>query len=72
MCLANLTAFCDEMTSSVDEGKSVGVICLDFRKAFSTNSQPCSQMREAVNGWIYEKLRGALARPPDPKGLPFG
>lgn len=36
--LANLTSFCDEKpTSSVDEGKSVDVISLDFSKVFSTN-----------------------------------
>lgn len=46
-------SFCDEMISSVDEGKSVGVICLDFSKVFSTNSQSCSQMTEIGNGWMY-------------------
>lgn len=50
LCLANMTAFCDEMTNSVDEGKVVGAFCLDFSKAFSSNSQSCSQMRERVTG----------------------
>lgn len=53
LCLANLTAFCDEMTSSADEGKSVSVIYFDFSKVFSTNSQSFSQMRERVDGWMY-------------------
>lgn len=39
--LVNLTSFCDEKSaSSVDEWRSVDVICLDFRKVFSSNSFP--------------------------------
>ncbi|CAM5109502.1 unnamed protein product [Eretmochelys imbricata] len=37
-CLANLIAFCDEITGSVDEGKAVDVLFLDFSKAFDTVS----------------------------------
>ncbi|CAM5116992.1 unnamed protein product [Natator depressus] len=33
-CLTNLIAFCDEITGSVDEGKAVDVLFLDFSKAF--------------------------------------
>lgn len=37
--LASLTSFCGEKsTSSVDEGKSVDVIFLDFSRIFHTNS----------------------------------
>lgn len=32
-CLTNLI-FCDGVTCSVDEAKAVGVVCLDFSKAF--------------------------------------
>ena len=37
-CLTNLTAFYSETTTWVDEGRAVGIVCLDFSKDFSTVS----------------------------------
>lgn len=36
--MPNLINFYDEMTLLVDEGKAVGIVCLDFSKAFLTLS----------------------------------
>ena len=35
-CLTNPISFYDKMTQLLDEGKSINIICLDFRKAFNT------------------------------------
>lgn len=33
-CLSNLIVLHDEMTGSVNEGKTVNLVCLDFSKIF--------------------------------------
>ncbi|KAK4832489.1 hypothetical protein QYF61_023536 [Mycteria americana] len=37
-CLTTLTNFYNEMTGLVDEGRTVDIVCLDFRKVFDTVS----------------------------------
>lgn len=37
-CQTNLTAFCDDMTSLVDEARTADIVYLNFNKAFDTVS----------------------------------
>ncbi|CAM4633988.1 unnamed protein product [Caretta caretta] len=62
-CLTNLIAFYDEITASVDEGKAVDVLFLDFSKAFDTVSHSIlvSKLRkygldECTTRWVESWL----------------
>ncbi|CAM4680883.1 unnamed protein product [Lepidochelys kempii] len=62
-CLTNLIAFYDEMTGSVDEGKAVDVLFLDFSKAFDkvSHSILVSKLRkygldECTTRWVESWL----------------
>ncbi|CAM5073937.1 unnamed protein product, partial [Eretmochelys imbricata] len=62
-CLTNLIAFYDEITGSVDEGKAVNVLFLDFSKAFDTVSHSIlvSKLRkygldECIIRWVESWL----------------
>ncbi|CAM5093339.1 unnamed protein product [Eretmochelys imbricata] len=62
-CLTNLIAFYYEITGSVDEGKAVDVLFLDFSKAFDTVSHSIlvSKLRkygldECTIGWVESWL----------------
>ncbi|CAM5100171.1 unnamed protein product [Natator depressus] len=60
-CLTNLIAFYDEITGSVDEGKVVDVLFLDFSKAFDTVSHSIlasklNRLYECTIRWIESWL----------------
>ncbi|RMC00574.1 hypothetical protein DUI87_23190 [Hirundo rustica rustica] len=67
--LANLISFYDTVTYSVDMGKPVDVILLDFRKAFNSVSHrilldkmSSSQLDKHIMGWVSNWLTGQVQR----------
>ncbi|GAB0205210.1 mitochondrial enolase superfamily member 1 [Grus japonensis] len=68
-CLTNLISFYDLATRSVDEGKAVDVIYLDFSKAFDTVSHSILLEKLVAHGldrctlrWVKNWLEGRAQR----------
>ncbi|CAM5148950.1 unnamed protein product [Eretmochelys imbricata] len=62
-CLTDLIAFYDEITGSVDEGKAVDVLFLDFSKAFDTVSHSilASKLKKyGLNKWTIRWIESWL------------
>jgi len=49
-CLTNLTSFSEKVTCIVDEGKAVGIVYLDFSKAFESISNSILLEKLAAHG----------------------
>lgn len=66
-CLTNLTAFCNETNTGMNEGKTVDVVCPDFSKDFNTVSHNTliDKLKECgLNEWTLRSwLNGRSVQP---------
>jgi len=68
-CLTNLISFYERVICLVDEGKAVGIACLDFSKTFDTVSHIILLEKLAAHGldrymlcWVKNWLDGRAQR----------
>ena len=59
--ISKLVAFCDIITSWVVEGRAVGVVYLDFSKAFDTvcHKDRCRSLQLGRNDCTHQYIPGA-------------
>jgi len=61
-CLSNLISFCDQGTHLVDDRKAVGVVYLDFSKAFDTLPHSIPWRNKLPMVWMYSSLDKELVK----------